>query len=99
MDDVTMGEIKRLAASHAELTAQVVALTVILGAIVTTATIDYGQLERCVNYAVTKLRVARSPIALRRAAIVLKKLETMQLGLQIENRKIRNLRRLAAASR
>lgn len=99
MDDITMGEIKRLAASQTELITQVVALTVILGAVVTTATVDYGQLERCVRYAVTKLRVAQSPIALRRAAIVLQKLEAMEQALQIENRKIRNLRRLSASSR
>ncbi len=48
MDDVTYADFERLAKSHEELSAHVVALTAVVAAMATTSTIDYERLEECI---------------------------------------------------
>jgi hypothetical protein len=96
MDDVNYADFERLAKSHEELSAHVIALTAVVGAMVSTAAIDYERLEECINFAANRLRPGRRPILFEKASLVLSDLEGMQAALRIEVRKVRSLRNRAA---
>jgi hypothetical protein len=93
MDDVDYADFARLAESHEELSAHVVALTAVLGGMVTTTAIDYERLEDCISFAAKRLRPGRRPILFEKASLVLGDLEAMQKALRVEVRKIRTLRK------
>jgi len=86
----------RLEHSLQELSAQVVALTAVVGAIATAGVVDYERLEQCVNFAARAVRFAARPILLAKASAMLADFEKMQRALQIESRKRRGFRRRAA---
>ena len=88
--------LERLEQSLNELSAHVVALTAVVGGIVTAAAVDYERLEECVNFAVGRLRPGARLVLLAKAASVLEDFEQMQKVLQIEGRKKRGLKRSAA---
>jgi hypothetical protein len=98
MDDLNYADFERLAKSHDELSAHVIALTAILGTMASTASVDYERLEECVNFAAKRLRPGRRPILFDKASLVLSDLEAMQKTLRIEVRKVRNLRKRSAKS-
>jgi hypothetical protein len=91
MDDVSYAEFERLAKSHEELSAHVVALATVVGAMATTSTIDYERLEECIHFAAKQFRPGRRPILLEKASLILTDFEVMQKALRVEVRKIRNL--------
>jgi hypothetical protein len=93
MDDVTYADFERLAKSHEELSAHVVALTAVVGAMATTSTIDYERLEECIHFAAMRLRPGRRPILLEKTSLILSDFEVMQKALRVEVRKIRSLKK------
>ena len=93
MDDINYADFERLAKSHEELSAHVIALTAVVGGMVSTTAIDYERLEECVNFAAKRLRPGRRPILFEKASLVLSDLEGMQKALRVEVRKIRTLRK------
>jgi UDP-N-acetylmuramoylalanine-D-glutamate ligase len=80
-------DLGRIEESLNQLTAHVVALTAVVGGIVTAAAVDYERLEECVNFAADRLRPGARPVLLAKAAAVLEGFEKMQKVLQIESRK------------
>jgi hypothetical protein len=91
VDDVKFEDFERLVKSHEELSAHVIALTAVVGAMVTTSTVDFERLEECVHFAAKQLRPGRRPILLEKASLILSDFEVMQKTLRVEVRKIRNL--------
>jgi hypothetical protein len=77
----------------------IVVLTAIVGAMVTTATVDYERLEDCVGFAAKRYRAGQRPAFLQKASSVLHDLEAMQKALGVENRKRRNGRKRSVAAR
>jgi len=96
VDDVNFADFERLAKSYEELGAHVVALTAVVGAMVTTSTVDFERLEECIDFAAKQLRPGRRPILFAKAALILKDFEVMQKALRVEVRKIRTLRKAAS---
>jgi hypothetical protein len=80
----------RLSKSLLDMSDHVVVLTAIVGAMVTTASVDYERLEDCVNFAAKRYRPGHRPALLGKASSVLHDLEAMQKALGVENRKHRN---------
>ena len=80
----------RLSKSFMELSDQVVVLTAIVSALVTSASVDYERLEDCVDFAVKRHRPGHRPALLEKASSVLQDLEAMQKALGVENRKRRD---------
>lgn len=68
-------------------------LTTIVGAMVTTASVDYERLEACVNFAAKHYRPGHRPALLGKAASILHDLGGTQKALVVENRKGRNDRK------
>jgi len=93
MLDVSQKEFQQLAKSMEELNIQVIALTALIGALVTTGSVDFERLEDCVQFAASRLRPARRPLLFAKAALVLEDFEEMQKALRIETRKIRKSRK------
>jgi hypothetical protein len=90
----------QLSKSYMEMSDHLVVLTAILGAMVTTASVDYERLEDCVNFAAKRYRAGQRPALLEKASSVLHDLEAIQKALAVENRKRRNSRkRSVTASR
>ena len=83
----------RLEGSLRELSAQVVALTAVVGAIATAGAVDYERLEQCVNFAASALRRAARPVLRAKASALLIDFERMQRALQVESRKRRGLKK------
>jgi hypothetical protein len=96
VDDVNFADFERLAKSYEELGAHVVALTAVVGAMVTTSTVDFERLEECIDFAAKQLRPGRRPILFAKASLILKDFEVMQKALRVEVRKIRTLRKAAS---
>jgi hypothetical protein len=88
----------RLSKSHMEVSDHIVVLTAIVGAMVTTATVDYERLEDCVNFAAKRYRPGHRSALLEKASSVLHDLEAMQKALGVENRKRRNNRKRSIAA-
>jgi hypothetical protein len=80
-----------------EISDHVVVLTAIVGAMVTTAIVDYERLEDCVDFAAKRHRPGQRPALLKKASLVLQDLEAMQKTLGIENRKRRNSKKRSGA--
>lgn len=99
MSDISFEDFGRLAKSVEELGAHVIALTAVIAAIATTATVDFERIEDCVNFAARQLRPGRRPLVFAKAAVVLEDLEGMQKVLRIETRKIRRIRKAASRRR
>jgi hypothetical protein len=93
MVDVSHADFQQLAKSVEELSVQVIALTALVGEMVTAASVDFERLEDCVQFAANRLRPGRRPLLFAKAALVLEDFEVMQRALRIETRKIRNRRR------
>jgi hypothetical protein len=83
----------RLSKLYMEMSDHLVVLTAILGAMVTTASVDYERLEDCVNFAAKRYRAGQRPALLEKASSVLHDLEAIQKALAVENRKRRNCRK------
>jgi hypothetical protein len=96
VDDVKFEDFERLAKSHEELSAHVIALTAVVGAMVTTSTVDFERLEECVHFAAKQLRPGRRPILFAKASLILEDFEGMQKALRVEVRKIRALDKRAS---
>jgi len=92
MADVSAADFRRLATTVEELSVQVVALTALMGAMVTKVSVDFERLEDCVQFAANRLRPSRRPLLFAKAALVLEDFEVMQKTLRIETRKIRKMR-------
>ena len=90
MEQVNLEDFERLAKSHKELGAQVIALTAVVGSMATASTIDYERLEESVNFAANQLRPGHRSMLLAKAAIMLQDLEVMQKVLRVETRKRRH---------
>ncbi len=87
-----------LSKSHLEMSDHIVVLTAVVGAMVTTASVDYERLEDCVNFAAKRYRPSHRPALLEKASSVLHDLEAMQKALGVENRKLRNSRKRSVAA-
>ncbi|MFI4988058.1 MAG: hypothetical protein ACHQF3_11515 [Alphaproteobacteria bacterium] len=87
--------IEKHAASHLELSAQLSALTALVGALATTEGINFTRLEECVSWAANRLRPGRRPAVLRNAATLLQELEVMRMLLEDKSRKSRERERRA----
>ena len=87
MKHVNAIDFARLSKSHREMSDHIVVLTAIVGAIVSTASVDRERLEDCVNFAAKRYR---RPILLGKAASVLHDLGATQKMLVVGNRKRRN---------
>ena len=96
MPDVSLEDFRQLATSFEELSVQVIALTALMGAMVTTASVDFERLEDCVQFAANRLRPGRRPLLFAKAALVLEDFEAMQRTLRVETRKIRSRRRFTS---
>jgi hypothetical protein len=96
VDDVRFVDFERLAKSYEELSAHVIALTAVVGAMVTTSTVDFERLEECVHFAAKQLRPGRRPILFAKASLIREDFEVMQRALRVEVRKIRTLKKAAA---
>jgi len=94
--EVSNVDLERLARSQAELSAHVVALTAVIGAMATTASIDYERLEECIQFAAKRLAARHRSILREQASSILSEFEAMQKGLRVEVTKIRNLRKRAS---
>jgi hypothetical protein len=92
---VTREAFDRLELSLREMSAHVVALTAVVGAIATAGAVDYERLEQCVNFAASTVRLGARPVLLAKASAVLAEFERMQRALQIESRKKQGLKRSA----
>jgi hypothetical protein len=97
MDQVNLPAFTRLSKSNMEMSDHIVVLTAIVGAMVTRASVDYERLEECVNFAAKRYRAGKRSAFLQKASSVLHDLEAMQKALGVENRKLRNGRKRAAA--
>ena len=64
---VNAADFARLSKSLMEISDHIVVLTAIVGAIVTTATVDYERLEDCVNFAAKRYRTGKRPAFLERS--------------------------------
>lgn len=93
VEQVKLEDFERLAKSHKELGAQVIALTAVVGSMATASTIDYERLEESVNFAAKQLRPGHRTMLLAKAAIMLQDLEVMQKTLRVETRKRRHRRK------
>jgi hypothetical protein len=87
---VNARDFARLSKSYVEISNHIIVLTAIVGAMVTTASVDYERLEDCVNFAAKRYRSGHRPALLGKASAVLHDLEAMQKALGVENRKQRN---------
>ena len=96
MKHVNAIDFARLSKSHMEMSDHIVVLTAIVGAMVTTASVDYERLEDCVNFAAKRYRPDHRPALLGKAVSVLHDLGAMQKALVVENRKERNCRKRGA---
>ncbi len=96
---VTREAFDRLELSLREMSAHVVALTAVVGAIATAGAVDYERLEQCVNFAASTVRLGARPVLLAKASAVLAEFERMQRALQIESRKKQGLKRSAPKTR
>ena len=90
MEYVDAVDLARLSKSSMEMSDHIVVLTAIVGAMVTTASVDYERLEDCVNFAAKRYRASQRPALLKKASSVLHDLEAMQKTLGVENRKRQN---------
>jgi hypothetical protein len=98
MKQVSATEFARLSKSNMEMSDHIVVLTAIVGAMVTTASVDYERLEDCVNFAAKRYRAGHRSALLEKASSVLQDLEAMQKALGVESRKRRNSRKRGAAA-
>ena len=96
---VTREALDRLELSLREMSAHVVALTAVVGAIATAGAVDYERLEQCVNFAASTVRLGARPVLLAKASAVLVEFEKMQRALQVESRKKQGLKRSAPKTR
>ena len=93
MVDISHVDFQQLTKTVEELSVQVIALTALMGAMVTTASVDFERLEGCVQFAANRLRPSRRPLLFAKAALVLEDFDVMQKALRVETRKIRNRRK------
>ena len=98
MEHVNALDFAHLSKSNMEMSDHIVVLMAIVAAMVTRATVDYGRLEECVNFAAKRYRPGHRPALLEKASSVLRDLEAMQKALGVENRKRRNGRKRAAVA-
>jgi hypothetical protein len=98
VEQVNLPAFTRLSKSNMEMSDHIVVLTAIVGAMVTRASVDYERLEECVNFAAKRYRAGKRSAFLQKASSVLHDLEAMQKALGVENRKLRNGRKRAAAA-
>jgi hypothetical protein len=98
MKQVSATEFARLSKSNMEMSDHIVVLTAVVGAMVTTASVDYERLEDCVNFAAKRYRAGHRSALLEKASSVLQDLEAMQKALGVESRKRRNSRKRGAAA-
>jgi hypothetical protein len=98
MEHVNALDFARLSKSHLKMSDHIVVLTAIVGAMVTTASVDYERLEDCVNFAAKRHRPGHRPALFEKASSVLHDLEAMQKALGVENRKLRNTRKRSVAA-
>ena len=92
VEHVRTMDFARLSESHTEMSDHIVVLTAIVGAMVTTPSVNYERLEDCVNFAMKRHRAGHRPALLEKASSVLHDLEALQKALGVENRKRRNAR-------
>jgi hypothetical protein len=98
VEQVSATEFARLSKSNIEMSDHIVVLTAIVGAMATTASVDYERLKDCVSFAMKRYRAGRRPALLKRASSVLHDLEAMQKVIGVENRKRRNSRKRSVAA-
>jgi hypothetical protein len=99
MDRVSNVDFERLTRSQEELSAHVVALTAVVGAIATAASIDFELLEDCIQFATRRLAVRHRPILREQASSILSEFEAMQKGLRVKVRKMQSQRKRASKAR
>jgi hypothetical protein len=85
----TVDTFEKLANSHLELSAQLSALTAVVGAIAATLDVDFDGLEDCVTAAARRLRPGQRPRLFRNSSKLLQELEVMQMVLKSGRRKAR----------
>lgn len=90
MEHVNATDFARLSKSHLEMSDHIVVLTAIVGAMVTTASVDYERLEDCVDYAAKHHRRGHCSALLEKASSVLHGLGVTKKALVVANRKRRN---------
>jgi hypothetical protein len=96
---VNATDFARLSKSHMEMSDHIVVLTAIVGAMVTTASVDHERLEDCVNFAARHYRPGHRPALLGRAVAVLHDLGATQKALVVGNRKRRNSKTRSESTR
>jgi len=67
--------------------------TVLMGAMITTASVDLERHEESVQLAANGLRPSRCPLLFAKAALALEDFEKLRKVLRFKTRKIRNLRK------
>jgi hypothetical protein len=87
----------RLSKSHMEMSDHIVVLTAIVGAMVTTASVNHERLEDCVNFA-AKRYTGHRPTLLGKTVSVLHDLGATQRALVVGNRKRRNRKKRSVAT-
>ena len=95
MVDVSYDDFERLAKSHEELSAQLVALRAVVGAMATTSSIDFERLEEFIHFGARQLRPGRRPILFAQASLILEDFQEMQKALRAEVIKIRARKKAA----
>jgi len=85
----TVDTFEKLANSHLELSAQLSALTAVVGAIAATLDVDFDGLEDCVTAAASRLRPGQRTRLFRNSSKLLQELEIMQMVLESGRRKAR----------
>lgn len=96
MVDVSYDDFERLAKSHEELSAQLVALRAVVGAMATTSSIDFERLEEFIHFGAKQLRPGRRPILFAQASLILEDFQEMQKALRAEVIKIRARKKAAS---
>src|SRR5271167_615524 len=85
----TVDTFEKLANFHLELSAQLSALTAVVGAIAAKLDVDFDGLEDCVTAAASRLRPGRRTRLFRNSSKLLQELEIMQMVLESGRRKAR----------
>ena len=82
----------RLETDHRKMTAQVAALTAVVGGVTSLGVVNFDRLEDCVTFALKQVRPSARPLFLARASELLGDLEKLQVALAVEKRKARGFK-------
>jgi hypothetical protein len=93
----TVDTFEKLANSHLELSAQLSALTAVVGAMAATLDLDFDGLEDCVSDAARRLRPGQRTRVFRNSSKLLLELEAMQMVLESRSRKARKPKKRSKA--